>query len=199
MGTTRPCGSNIGFDCRAGVNEHPSGTVRNFMGLQSRLAKVREAQVGNKLHNAAKAETMGCARACRRVFDSQPRGRSRSAVWCPAPAKMRSSHSISAMVRSMFMPLKFGCTCAKHTRIRERIVPCGIFYLLSLACRNSFLEASAFVLFRPCDLLLEHMSGSKRPVGIAQEFASQQDYVSLPRGDDVLGLFGCGNHAHGSS
>ena len=29
------------------------------------------------------------------------------------------------------------------------------------------------------------MSGSKRPVGIAQEFASQQGYVSLPGGDDV--------------
>src|SRR5208282_83377 len=41
MGMTRPCGSNIASDCRAGVNEHPSGTVRNVMGLQSRLAKVR--------------------------------------------------------------------------------------------------------------------------------------------------------------
>ena len=58
--------------------------------------------------------------------------------------------------------------------------------LLTQSCvTHSFLEASAFVLFRPCDLLLEHMSGSKRPVGIAQEFASQQGYVSLPGGDDV--------------
>jgi hypothetical protein len=70
---TRPCGSNIASDCRAGVNEHPSGTVPNFMGLQSRLAKVREVQVGNKCRTAAKAETTGFARAFRRVFDSQPR------------------------------------------------------------------------------------------------------------------------------
>ena len=81
----------------------------------------------------------------------------------------------------------------------DRIVPCGIFHLLSLAWRHSFLEASAFVLLGPRDLLLEHMSGSKRPVGIAQEFASQQDDVRLPGGDDVLCLFRCGNHAHGSS
>jgi len=38
---------------------------------------------GNKPHTAAKAETTGCARACRRVFDSQPRGHPRSAVRCP--------------------------------------------------------------------------------------------------------------------
>ncbi len=39
---------------------------------------------GSKPHTAAKAETTGFARACRRAFDSQPRGRSRSAVWCLA-------------------------------------------------------------------------------------------------------------------
>jgi hypothetical protein len=39
---------------------------------------------GSTPHTAAKAETTGCARACRRAFDSQPRGRLRSAVWCPA-------------------------------------------------------------------------------------------------------------------
>jgi hypothetical protein len=39
---------------------------------------------GSKAHTVAKAETTGYARACRRAFDSQPRGRSGSAVWCPA-------------------------------------------------------------------------------------------------------------------
>jgi hypothetical protein len=39
---------------------------------------------GSKPHTAAKAETTGFARACRRAFDSQPRGRSRSAVCCLA-------------------------------------------------------------------------------------------------------------------
>ena len=48
-------------------------------------------------------------------------------------AKMRSRYSISMIVRSMFMPFKSGCTCDKHTRIRERIVPCRITCLLSLA------------------------------------------------------------------
>jgi len=39
---------------------------------------------GSKRRTAAKAETRGCARASRRAFDSQPRGRSHSAVWRPA-------------------------------------------------------------------------------------------------------------------
>jgi hypothetical protein len=39
---------------------------------------------GSKRRTAARAETTGCARASRRAFDSQPRGRSHSAVWCPA-------------------------------------------------------------------------------------------------------------------
>jgi hypothetical protein len=39
---------------------------------------------GSKHRTAAKAETTGCARASHRAFDSQRRGRSRSAVWCPA-------------------------------------------------------------------------------------------------------------------
>jgi hypothetical protein len=41
----------------------------------------------NRDHNAAKVETKGYARAYRRAADSQPRGRSGSAVWCPAPRK----------------------------------------------------------------------------------------------------------------
>jgi hypothetical protein len=40
-------------------------------------------QVGSKSRTAAKAETMGCARADRRAFDSQPRDRSGLAVWRP--------------------------------------------------------------------------------------------------------------------
>ena len=39
---------------------------------------------GSKHRTAAKAETTGCARASHRAFDSQRRGRSRLAVWCPA-------------------------------------------------------------------------------------------------------------------
>ena len=62
----------------------------------------------------------------------------------------------------------------------------------------SFLEAGAFVLFGPGDLLLEDVGGAKRPVGIAEEFASQQDYVGLSGGDDVLSLLGRGDHADGS-
>ena len=87
MGMTRPCGSNIASDSRAGVNEHPSGTVRNFIGLQSRLARVREIQVGNTRRIAAKAETTGYGQAPHRAFDWQPRGRLDSAVECPAPQR----------------------------------------------------------------------------------------------------------------
>ena len=39
---------------------------------------------GNKPRTAAKAETMGYARASRRAFDWQPRGRLGSEVSCPA-------------------------------------------------------------------------------------------------------------------
>ena len=56
----------------------------SFTSLQFRQVGVPDSQVGSKLHTAAKAETTGCARACHRAFDSQPRGRSRSAVGCPA-------------------------------------------------------------------------------------------------------------------
>jgi hypothetical protein len=42
---------------------------------------------GSKSHTAAKAETTGYARACRRAFDSRPRCRLRSAVWCPVPRR----------------------------------------------------------------------------------------------------------------
>jgi hypothetical protein len=48
------------------------------------MGKTSNALSGSKPHSAAKAETTGYARACRRAFDSQPRGRSQSAVWCPA-------------------------------------------------------------------------------------------------------------------
>ena len=68
--------------------------------------------------------------------------------------------------------------------------------LLTQSCvTHSFLEASAFVLSRPCDLLLENVGSTKRPVGIAEEFASQQDYVGLSGGDDVLSLHGRSDHA----
>jgi hypothetical protein len=55
---------------------------------------------GSKPHTAAKVETTGYARACRRAFDSQPRGRSGVSGLVSGTAKMRSSHSISAMVCS---------------------------------------------------------------------------------------------------
>jgi len=42
-----------------------------------------ESRVGNKRHSAATGETMGYARAPRRAFDWQPRGRSGSAAGCP--------------------------------------------------------------------------------------------------------------------
>ena len=87
MGMTRPCGSNIASDCRAGVNEHQLSTVRNFIRLQYRLARVRGTQVGNECRTAARAETKGYARAYRRAFDSQPRDHSGSAVGCPARRK----------------------------------------------------------------------------------------------------------------
>jgi len=44
-----------------------------------------EARSGNRRHTAAKAGTKGCSRAFRRAFDSQPRDRFGSSVWCPAP------------------------------------------------------------------------------------------------------------------
>jgi len=40
--------------------------------------------LGSKAHNAAKAETKGYTRSFRRVFDSQPIGRSGLMVWRPA-------------------------------------------------------------------------------------------------------------------
>jgi hypothetical protein len=40
--------------------------------------------LGSRPHTVARAGTMGFARAFRRAVDSQPRGRSGSAVWCPA-------------------------------------------------------------------------------------------------------------------
>ena len=52
--------------------------------LQLRRAEVRETQVGSKPRSAARAETMGYARAFRRAFDWQRRCRSDLAVACPA-------------------------------------------------------------------------------------------------------------------
>jgi hypothetical protein len=52
--------------------------------LSLRCCLAPEAQGGNRVHTAAEAETTGYARATRRAFDSQPRGRSHSAVSCPA-------------------------------------------------------------------------------------------------------------------
>ena len=37
----RSCGSNIASDCKAGVNEHPSGTLGSFTSLQFRQVGVR--------------------------------------------------------------------------------------------------------------------------------------------------------------
>jgi hypothetical protein len=48
------------------------------------LCAVTLSRAAAKPHTAAKAETTGFARASCRAFDSQPRGPSRSAVWCPA-------------------------------------------------------------------------------------------------------------------
>jgi hypothetical protein len=155
-------------------------------------------RLGNKLRTAAKAETKGCARAFRRACDSQPRDRSGSMVVCPALRRCAQGTRFRRW---------FGqCSCRSNLDTPATSIlnsqghhPLQDVLLTQSCVTHSFLEASAFVLLGPCDLLLEHMSGSKRPVGIAQEFASQQDYVSLPGGDDVLCLFGCGNHAHGSS
>ena len=62
----------------------------------------------------------------------------------------------------------------------------------------ALLEAGTFVLSRPCDLLFEDIGGTQRPIGIAEEFASQQNNVGLSGRDDVLGLLGRGDHANGS-
>src|ERR1700678_3679889 len=62
----------------------------------------------------------------------------------------------------------------------------------------ALLEAGSFVLLGPCDLLLENRGGAKRPVGIAEELASQQDYIGLAGGNDMLGLLGRGDHTNGS-
>jgi len=75
---------DIGLIAGQGFNEYPSGTLRSFIRPQSHLDRVREVQVGNRRRTAARAETTGCARASRHVFDWQPRGRLRLAVLCPA-------------------------------------------------------------------------------------------------------------------
>jgi hypothetical protein len=56
------------------------GHGSELIGLQSRLAIVREFQVDNRHHTAAKAETTDYSRAFHRAFDSKPRDRSRSAA-----------------------------------------------------------------------------------------------------------------------
>jgi hypothetical protein len=50
--------------------------LRTFSSL---VVALLELQAGNRRHTAAKAETKGYARAFRRAFDLQPRGRSGSA------------------------------------------------------------------------------------------------------------------------
>jgi hypothetical protein len=52
--------------------------------FRCRLAGVWATRFGNRRHSAARGETTGCWPASRRASDSQPRGRSHSAVWCPA-------------------------------------------------------------------------------------------------------------------
>jgi hypothetical protein len=73
---------------------------------------------GSKPHTAAKAETTGFARACRRAFDSQPRGRSRSAVWCLARRR-----------------------CALATRFRKWSVQRPFQYLTDQHAKHAFFDA----------------------------------------------------------
>jgi hypothetical protein len=61
----------------------PAALSSSSVSPQFRPVGVREAQVGNRRHTAATAETMGYARAFHRAFDWQPRGRLGSAVECP--------------------------------------------------------------------------------------------------------------------
>jgi hypothetical protein len=49
-------------------------------GRRIRIGTRSNVTSGSKLHTAAKAKTTGFARACRRAFGSQQRGRLRSAV-----------------------------------------------------------------------------------------------------------------------
>jgi hypothetical protein len=60
-------------------------TVRILRMERPILVKTHAARLhlGNIPHTAAKAGTTGCARAFRRAFDWQQRGRSGSAVWRP--------------------------------------------------------------------------------------------------------------------
>jgi hypothetical protein len=60
----------------------PQGRRESY--LSTSPSRITGTPLGNRRHTAARAETTGYARACRRAFDSQPRGRSGSAVWCPA-------------------------------------------------------------------------------------------------------------------
>jgi len=60
---------------------------------------------------------------------------------------------------------------------------------------SSFLlsEAGAFVLFWLCDLLLQNRGSTQRPIWIAEQFASQQDDISLSGCDNVLSLLRSGD------
>jgi len=58
----------------------------------------------------------------------------------------------------------------------------------TLSCLR--LEAGALVLFGPLHILLEDVGGAEGPIGLAEELTSQQDYVGLSGGNDVLGLLG---------
>jgi hypothetical protein len=71
---------HFSFDHRLGEMWEVSALPR---GEGSRARPYNAFTSGSKFHTTAKAETTGCQRATRRAVDSQPRGHSRSSVWCP--------------------------------------------------------------------------------------------------------------------
>ena len=46
--------------------------------------------------------------------------------------------------------------------------------------------------------LVEMLGGVERPVGVAEELACEENDVSLTGADDLVGLFGRGDHAYGA-
>lgn len=81
-GTPRTRAASAHTVCTGGLKP---GASRAPAGHRIRIGMHGDALTsGSKHRTAAKAETTGCARASHRAFDSQRRGRSRSAVWCPA-------------------------------------------------------------------------------------------------------------------
>jgi hypothetical protein len=61
-----------------------------------------------------------------------------------------------------------------------------------------FAFGGAFVLDGPVAGLVEVGGGAEGPVGIAEEFAGERDYVGLAGADDLVGLGGLGDHADGA-